>query len=69
MPAPASIFRSIGQQYFNRFQSPVPAQLVRTVPMARLVELVDEAIRVGIPLAPEKFPSKGPSGHHGTKCE
>jgi hypothetical protein len=69
MPAPARIFRSIGQQYFNRFQSPVPAYLVRTVPMARLVELVDEAIRAGIPLPSDDFSSKAISGRREAKSE
>jgi hypothetical protein len=66
MPAPARIFRSIGQRYLNRFQQPVPAHLIRTLPMARLVELIDEAIRRGVPLASEDAQSKAlPRVHTG----
>lgn len=62
MPAPAKILRSVGQQYFDRFHQPVPANLVRTVPMAQLIELVGEAIRRGVPLVSGNKPSKGTAG-------
>jgi hypothetical protein len=50
MPTPAQILRPLAERYRSRFGEPVPDDLVRKVPMQRLVTLIQRSLRLGLPL-------------------
>jgi hypothetical protein len=65
MPSPAQLFRPLGEQYYRRFGHAVAEELVRTVPLHRLVRLVERSLRLGLPLS-SAAAKRGPNRADGT---
>jgi len=51
MPAPAHLLRPVAQRYAARFGQPVPPRLIRNLPMARLMELIQRSLQSGQPIS------------------